>query len=61
MSRGPEEANTDADLEWERAPGEARLLPWLFGDGDPEDAPDVRLPSRTGRWWGRRRQPSHRG
>jgi hypothetical protein len=43
-----------ADMEWERAPGETRRLPWLFAGEEPAPAQAAPIRGRVARLLGRR-------
>jgi hypothetical protein len=36
MKRTPAHDTLPANIEWERAPGETKRLPWLFAGREPE-------------------------
>jgi hypothetical protein len=51
----------EENIEWERAPGEVRRLPWLFGDAEPDDAARAaRIRVRLSRWRGHRAENNAR-
>jgi hypothetical protein len=46
-------ATTQAGIEWERAPGQTRRLPWLLAGAEPEDSRTKRPQGRVARLLGR--------